>query len=428
MSGAASPVKSVSRAAIEESIEECYETAPCGYLSTLPDGTIIKANQTFLNWTGYSREDLSAGLRLQRFLSRAGQLFFETHLSPLLHLQGFINEIAVDIICKNGDRLPALLSSVLKRGDDGAPLLVRTTIFNATERRLYERELLAARRAAEAAAQELRRLNDTLEERVAREIQERMKTEAAFHQAQKMEALGLLTGGIVHDFKNLLTVVLGGLDRLGQQLSTLPSDPHIQRMRKTQELALQGAQRAAKLADQLLAFSRRQPLDPQRVEVNTLVAGMCDFIARAIGANVDLTTGLEPDVWPVKADPNQLESALLNLAVNARDAMPAGGRLRITTCNQIIQSPRPASAGETIAPGQYVCLTVADTGHGMDETTLSRVLEPFFTTKPPGRGSGLGLSQVYGFVRQTGGHMVIESEVGRGTSISLFLPRMVEAG
>ena len=267
------------------------------------------------------------------------------------------------------------------------------------------------------ATQALADLNASLEARVAERTRELMAAEDALRQAQKMEAVGQLTGGIAHDFNNLLTIVIGSVDIARRALTTGDA------MRATRAMgnAQKGAERAAALTQRLLAFSRRQPLDPKPLDVARLVGGMSDLIGRALGETVALETVSDPALWRVEADPNQLESAILNLAVNARDAMPGGGRLVIETRNARIE---PDEAAE-VPPGDYVMIAVTDTGTGMSKETLARVFEPFFTTKEVGRGTGLGLSQVYGFVRQSGGQVKIFSQEGMGTTVRIYLPRFL---
>ena len=263
---------------------------------------------------------------------------------------------------------------------------------------------------------ELERANDQLRD----EISARSRAEDQLRQSQKMEAVGRLTGGIAHDFNNLLTVIVGSLDLLRRRV-TEPRTLHLI------DNAMDGANRAASLTARLLAFSRRQPLVPQPVDVNGLVAGMSDLLHRTLGETIQVETVLGDAVGPALADPNQLENALLNLAVNARDAIldasQGGGRLVIATANASIDE-RCAAQSADAEPGEYLVIATTDTGTGMSAETLSRAFEPFFTTKPSGQGTGLGLSQVHGFAKQSGGHAAIESAPGRGTTVRLFLPRL----
>ncbi len=411
----------IDQKALLETAEELYENAPCGYLSTLPDGTIIRVNQTLLSWLGFGRQEL-VGRRFQDILTVAGRMFYDTHFAPLLHMQGFVNEIAFDLSGAAGRQLPVLVNIVQKRDAVGQPLVHRITAFNATDRRQYERELLIARRKAEEAAAELKRLNETLEERVAFEVAERMKAEEALRQAQKMEAIGQLTGGIAHDFNNLLTIIIGNIEMLQRRLPE-----NAGRLRRAADSAMQGARRAAILTQRLLAFSRRQPLDPKPVDVNKLVAEMSELLRRTLGEATNLETVLAGGLWRTQADPNQLENAILNLAVNARDAMPDGGKLTIETANARLDEAYVAALAEPLPAGQYVLVAVSDTGTGMDRATMEKVFEPFFTTKVAGKGTGLGLSMVYGFVRQSQGHIRIYSEPGEGTTIKIYLPRLLGA-
>jgi PAS domain S-box-containing protein len=257
----------------------------------------------------------------------------------------------------------------------------------------------------------------------ARDVTERRRLEEHLRQSQKMEALGQLTGGVAHDFNNMLTLVLGGLDTIDRQLGSLPDSPAAVRIRRAKDMALQGMQRAQALTDRLLAFSRQQALAPRAVNANTLVAGICDLLQRTLGEQIVLETALADGLWNAFVDPNQLENALINLALNARDAMPRGGKLLIQTANRFLDAAFVGSLPERIEPGEYVMIAVADTGVGMDETTRKRAFDPFFTTKEIGKGTGLGLSQVYGFTRQSSGQVQIESELDRGTAVKIYLPR-----
>lgn len=256
------------------------------------------------------------------------------------------------------------------------------------------------------------------------EMQERAKAEQALVQSQKMESLGQLTGGVAHDFNNLLTVILGGLETIGRQIRDLPDNAQTARIARARDMAVQGAERAAQLTTRLLAFARRQPLARDVVDANKLIAGMADLINRTLGDNISVETVLAAGLWRCEADQGQLENALLNLAINGRDAMPDGGRLTLETANVFLDDAYVAALAETTPPGQYVMLAVTDEGVGMDRDTLTHVFEPFFTTKEVGKGTGLGLSQVYGFVRQSGGAVRVYSEVGQGTTVKIYLPRM----
>ena len=416
------PGVGIDRALLQESLEELYEDAPCGYLSTQPDGTIIRVNRTLLDWLGRSGEDV-VGRCLPDLLTVAGRIYHETHFAPLLRMQGFVSEVAFDLIVRGGERLPVLVNAVQKKDEAGKPLFNRITIFNATDRRKYERELLIARRTAETATAELQALNATLEQRVQEEIAERLKAEEALRQALKLEAIGQLTGGVAHDFNNLLTIILGGLDMIERQLATMPDTPETARLRRARGISADGAQRAATLTKRLLAFSRRQPLEPKVIQPNKLVAEMSELLRRTLGETIELETVLAGGLWRTVVDPSQLENAVLNLAVNARDAMPDGGKLTIETHNSSLDEAYVAQVVEDLPAGQYVLIAVTDSGTGMDAQTLEKVFEPFFTTKETGKGTGLGLSQGYGYVRQSGGHIRIYSEPGEGTTIKSYLPR-----
>jgi signal transduction histidine kinase len=250
---------------------------------------------------------------------------------------------------------------------------------------------------------------------------QREAAEAQLRQAQKMEAIGQLTSGVAHDFNNLLTAISGNVELLAGR--TRGQDPDLQRFAAA---AMRGVERAATLTQRLLAFSRRQPLDPKPLDINRLITGMSDLLRRTLGEETDLETVLAGGLWTVLADANQLEHSLLNLAINARDAMGGPGKLTIETANAFLDEPY-ADAHEEVAPGQYVVISVTDTGGGMPREVRERAFEPFFTTKETGQGTGLGLSQVYGFIKQSGGHCSIYSEPGEGTTVKLYLPRHIGA-
>ena len=250
-----------------------------------------------------------------------------------------------------------------------------------------------------------------------RDTTEHRQTEEQLRQAQKMEAVGQLTGGVAHDFNNLLTVIIGNVENLQRYL------PERDEPRRMAAAIMRASTRAATLTHRLLAFARRQPLEPRAIDVNKLVGGMSELLRRSLGETIVIETVLAGGLWRTHADPNQLENALLNLAVNARDAMPSGGKLTIETANAFLEAAY-AAQHQDVAPGQYVLIAISDTGCGMSEATVEKAFEPFFTTKEVGQGTGLGLPQVYGFVKQSGGHVKIYSELGQGTTVKLYLPRL----
>ena len=263
--------------------------------------------------------------------------------------------------------------------------------------------------------------------KVTRDITEKHEVQTALKEAQeqlaasqKMEAVGQLSGGIAHDFNNLMMIVLGNLEAIKRNTSDLAiTHPHLERNLNN---AMRGAQRAASLTSRLLAFSRRQPLDPKPLDVNKFLAGSAEFLQRSLGELVEMEVVGAAGLWDIEVDTNQLETALVNVAVNARDAMPNGGRLTIEAANTYLDAAYCQSIPE-LSPGQFVAICITDTGEGMDTDVVSRAFEPFFTTKEVGHGTGLGLSQVYGFVKQSGGHTKLYSELGHGTTVKLYFPR-----
>ena len=254
---------------------------------------------------------------------------------------------------------------------------------------------------------------------LADEMRRREATEAQLRQAQKMEALGQLTGGVAHDFNNMLAVVVGNLDLL---LKRMTDGDHP--LRRHVVSALEGAQRGADLTQRLLAFARQQPLEPKPLDVNRCVTEVSHLLHKTLGEAVTIETVLAGGLWRANIDRPQLESAVLNLAINARDAMPEGGKLTVETANTYLDEAY-ASANAEVTPGQYVLIAVTDSGVGMPTETAAKAFDPFFTTKQPGRGTGLGLSQVNGFIKQSGGHVKLYSEVGVGTTVKLYLPRSI---
>lgn len=293
---------------------------------------------------------------------------------------------------------------------EGVALSFPGVLIDVEDRRSIEAE----RDRATAA---LRALNDTLELRVAERTAELIHAEEKLRQSQKMEAVGQLTGGLAHDFNNLLAGISGALDLMGMRIA----QGRLNDIDKYMLAAQSAAKRAAALTHRLLAFSRRQTLDPRPLDVNLLVEGMTELIQRTVGPSILVETVSAPDLWPASVDASQLENAILNLCINSRDAMPDGGRIIIETANQWLDAE--AALANDLPAGEYLSLTVTDTGTGMAPGVIAKAFDPFFTTKPIGEGTGLGLSMIYGFAKQSGGQVRISSELGKGTSMCIHLPR-----
>ncbi|MCO7613391.1 response regulator [Pseudomonas chlororaphis] len=307
--------------------------------------------------------------------------------------------------------------SFLERPFHPATLISLVSAALRGRRRQYE----ARDRLIDLSQSELRlqRTLETLEQQVQERTAQLRHNEEALRQSQKMEAVGQLTGGIAHDFNNMLTGIIGSLELLRRRLARGRTED----LDSLIDLGVTSANRAAGLTHRLLAFSRRQSLDSKPVEMNALVTSMGELLQRSLSESIQLDMRLDPQLWVAEADPNQLESALLNLVLNARDAMPNGGRLLVETLNQRLDADF-TQAHDNLAPGEYVLLRVSDNGCGMPEAIINRVFDPFFTTKPIGQGTGLGLSMIYGFSKQSGGHVTLDSTLGRGTEVSLYLPRL----
>jgi len=287
-------------------------------------------------------------------------------------------------------------------------LICASAVFGALFVRRAFSEIAATHRQLVASNQEL-----------LTQISRREAAESQLRQAQKMEAIGQLSGGIAHDFNNMLSVISGSLELIKRRVTS--GDYSIERYLTA---ALEASKRSAALTQRLLAFARRQPLAPQSVDANRMIANMSDLLRSTLGEQIQIETVKAGGLWTTKADPHQLENAILNIAINARDAMPGGGKLTIETANAYLDEAY-ARDNEDVEPGQYVMVAITDTGIGMTAETISRVFDPFFTTKPAGTGTGLGLSQVFGFVKQSRGHIKIYSEPGAGTTIKVYLPRFI---
>lgn len=293
---------------------------------------------------------------------------------------------------------------------EGVPKSFPGVLIDLEDRRAIEAE-------RDRALQALRKLNDTLEQRVKERTDELMRAEEHLRHAQKMEAVGQLTGGLAHDFNNLLTGISGSLELMQSKLA----QGRVSELDRYITGAQGAARRAAGLTQRLLAFSRRQTLDPSPTDINRLLSGMQDLVARSVGPGIAVETALAGGLWTCFVDAGQLENALLNLCINARDAMPDGGKLTIETANRWFDER--TAAERSLAPGQYLSLCVSDTGTGMPAELVERAFDPFFTTKPIGQGTGLGLSMVHGFAGQSGGTVRIYSEMGQGTMVCIYLPR-----
>jgi signal transduction histidine kinase len=369
--------------------------------------------------------ELGAGL-----LVIAAEALRGVDLEPLLehlHQQPAWSDMPIVLMTHHGgseqngsSHLSSLLGNVtfLERPFHPVTLISLVSAALRGRRRQYE----ARDRLVDLGQSELRlqRTLETLEQQVEERTAQLRHNEEALRQSQKMEAVGQLTGGIAHDFNNMLTGIIGSLELLRRRVSRGKLDD----LDSLIDLGVTSANRAAGLTHRLLAFSRRQSLDSKPVEINQLVSSMGELLQRSINESIALDMRLAGPLWTAEADPNQLESALLNLVINARDSMPGGGKLVVETTNRHLDSVFTAAYG-TLEPGDYVELSVSDTGCGIPEHLMRRVFDPFFTTKPIGQGTGLGLSMIYGFARQSHGHVTIHSEVGKGTTVSLFLPRFV---
>ncbi|MFH1758550.1 MAG: ATP-binding protein [Pseudomonadota bacterium] len=370
----------------EERFRQIYDETPIGYHELDTGGRIIRVNRTELEMLGYPVEEM------------LGQPVWKFVLEDETTRHVVMAKIAGDVSFhetfertywrKDGTTLPVLVKDRVIRDKGGRIIGIRSTVEDITERRRSEEAL--------------------------------RKSEEQLRQWQKVEAIGRLAGGIAHDFNNLLMTIKGCSEILLQEYDA--QDPR----REEAEEIQKAAERATSLTRQLLAFGRRQILKPQVLNLNKVVANMNKMLQRVIGEDIQLLTVLEPKLGPVKVDPGQIEQVIMNLAVNARDAMPRGGKLTIETANVLLDEDY-AQRHISVKPGSYVMLAVSDNGCGMDKETQSHLFEPFFTTKDKGKGTGLGLSTVYGIVKQSGGNIWAYSEVGQGTTFKIYLPMVIQA-
>jgi PAS domain S-box-containing protein len=361
----------------EQQFRDLYNKTPVMLHSIDAEGKILEVSDYWLEQMQYQREEV-IGRHVSIFLTEDSARHADEIGRPALLRDGFLRDAAYRYLRKDGSVMDVLLNAIAQTDAGGR----------------FRRSLS-----------------------VSFDVTDRLRAEAALRQTQKMEAVGQLTGGIAHDFNNLLTAVLGNLELLAPQVASGAG-------RRLLEAATRAAARGEKLTQQLLAFSRKQHVEPRLCDLNQLVAGMSDLLARTLGGTARIETVLGEALWPALVDPNQLELVLLNLAINARDAMPAGGTLTIATSNCALLARERI---DDLPGGQYVRIAVSDTGAGMAPDVRDRAFEPFFTTKEVGKGTGLGLSQVYGVMKQFGGGARIRSEIGRGTCVELYLPR-VQAG
>ncbi|MVO17556.1 response regulator [Rhodobacteraceae bacterium CY05] len=359
----------------DDPLDPLFKAAPVLMHAIDRSGTLVRVSQFWADKLGYTVEEME-GKKSFDFLSEKSREYAIKVGQPKVVEAGKIYNVEYDFVCKDGTLLPVLLSAISEYDGNGDHIRSLAIIFDNSE----------AKRAA-----------------------------AQLQQKQRMEAIGALVGGVAHDFNNLLAVVLGNLE-------FLQDDPDAKERLEYIEDAMTATLQGGKLTQQLLSYGRKAHLTPSVIDLNEVVIGFARMIRRLLPPNIEFDTVTAPDLWKAKIDTAQLETALLNIVNNARDALIEEGRILITTSNVQIDSDYIQTSGESIDPGRYVMLVISDSGEGMDPDTISRIFDPFFTTKPVGKGSGLGLSMVFGFMRQSNGTIRAYSEKGAGTSMELYFP------
>jgi PAS domain S-box-containing protein len=381
----------------EDHFRHTVELNPQVAWTATPDGRVDQMAPRWLDWTG--RTGIGSDVKVAIYPDDiAPSMAAWSHSCAT----GTPYDVETRVRMKDGSWRWMHSRAMPRRDKSGTIIKWYGTTEDIHNRKAIEEDLRQSRADLQSA-------NETLEARVEERTREHEAALAKLHEAQKLETLGQLTGGVAHDFNNLLTPVIGNLDLLRRRL------PEGDKSHRLIDGALQAASRAGTLVQRLLAFARRQDLQPRSVEIGGLLDGMTDLLRRSIGPTVKVRLDIQPDLPPARVDPNQLELAILNLAINSRDAMPAGGTLYIEARSQRVESGK-------LMPGDYVCITVRDTGMGMTADTLARAIEPFFSTKGVGQGTGLGLSMVHGLAAQLGGMLEIKSELGTGTTAIIWLP------
>lgn len=393
-----------------------FESVPDAVVVVDASGRIVRVNAQVQALFGYNRKDLIGKpveiLLPERYRDKHMSYRVDYAAQPRTRSMGAGLELFGRR--QDGGEFPVDIMLSPLRTSKGN--LVTAVIRDISDRKQAENALRKAHEQLEMRVEQRTRELAEANRALRNEMAERLRAEEALLQVQKLEAIGQLTGGVAHDFNNLLTVISGNLQMLQERVA------HVPLLLKLASAAAKAAARGAELTRNLLAFSRRQPLQPREIDIGELVHNMTDMMRRTLGESIHIETAIQAGLAKVAADPGQLENALLNLALNARDAMPRGGELTIKAATTLADAI-PGEDKSDMAPGEYVMLAVSDNGSGMPPEVLKRVFEPFFTTKTTGKGSGLGLATVYGFVKQSGGHVRIYSEISRGTTVQLYLPQ-----